>query len=254
MFSYDKISLANINKANQYFYNILAKAQAYVNSITVVDTNPTLNLQISSFSCDTPAIDIGGSGGTYNRVGIFKEVTTYKKCPNQPQTTCMKYSQENGALKVETRLDTEIDDDDTCQVENINLKIVRIDKLDKQTTLPIKTDSEGRYIEEMTDCSESGDEEYISSLPANIEQNAVVIQKYMGDNSTEEVYVVKENGGYMQYSKASQNGRSLISKVSCEFDGTIKSYFKGNTLVEENDVVGEFYTSNIQDIVTTRIK
>lgn len=70
----------------------------------------------------------------------------------------------------------------------------------------------------------------------------------MASNYTQEIYCVEENGGYVEYSKASQNGLSQILKTSCKFDEPIKSYFKGNTLVEEND------TSNIQDTVTTRIK
>lgn len=240
VFSYDKTSLANINEANQFFYHILAKAQAYVNSITVVDTKPAPNLQVSGFSCDAPAIDIGASGGTYNRLGVFKDVETYEKCPNQPEISCSKFSLENGALKVEAKLD--MIDEDTCQVLFKDVKFVGISKIDTQTTLPIKTDSKGRYIEEMASCDESGEEVFINSLPANIEQNAVLTQSFRGGyNQTEDHYVVKENGGYMQYSKISKNGLSQISKVSCEFDGTVKTYFKGNTAVFGN-------------IVTTRIK
>lgn len=234
-FSYDIKVLANTKEANQYFYHILAKAQAYINSITIVDTKPAPTLEVGSFSCDAPAIDIGGSGNTYNRLGVFKDVTTYKKCPNQPEISCMKFSQENGALKAEAKLD--MIDEDTCQVLFKDVKFVAISKIDTQATLPIKTDSKGSYIEEMADCSVSGEEVFINSLPANIEQNAVAIQSFRGGyNQTEDYYVVKENGGYMRYSKVSKNGLSQISKVSCEFDGTYKTYFKGNALVDDNTV------------------
>lgn len=176
------------------------QSQAESSEQTETPTETQVDTQTVA-SCSGNVIDIGGSGNTFNYVGKFKEVDTYRKCSNLTNEICQTISYENGVLTSKAFIKYDIDED-TCEKTEINANVTFASTLTKNP-INIQTDSEGRrYIEEQTTCDDiDGAATIISSIPDSVKNSAIATFTSDSDMASYIEYTVEENGKYYNYEK-----------------------------------------------------